>query len=397
MSGDRESVPNRAEVATAHAHVGGDERRARVAWSRVLELRRERMGAARTQLHVQLQELGHVEAWHRLVDGDLPRSASARAHVADVDVDAELRRVARVGARVVIPGDADWPDSLDDPAIAPHLLHVRGAARLADLTRRAVAVVGSRASTGYGEAVARELGAGIVSRGWSVVSGAAFGIDAAVHQGALAADGPCIAVLPCGPDRVYPEGNRRLIDAIAQSGVVVTELPTGSVARRHRFLARNRLIAAVSSAVVVVEAGLRSGSLNTAGWAEALHRPVGAVPGPVTQMSSAGCHEWIRGGRATLVTDASDVIALAAPIGEEVDQPVELLGPSRGADVLGVSQRRIHDLLSHGRAVTSGSLAFELVIPVEEVLADLAVMSVDGWAAQDDEGGWRRGGGPTRT
>lgn len=396
MSGEREPGPNRYEVATAHAHVGSDERSARVAWSRVLELRRERMGVARTQLHVQLQDLGHVEAWHRLVDGDLPRSSSARAHVAGIDVDAEIRRVTRVGARIVIPGDADWPDALDDPAIAPHLLHVRGAACLADLAARAVAVVGSRASTGYGEAVARELGAGLVSRGWSVVSGAAFGIDAAAHQGALAADGPCIAVLPCGPDRVYPEGNRRLVDAVAESGAVVTELATGTVARRHRFLARNRLIAAMSSACVVVEAGLRSGSLNTAGWAEALHRPIGAVPGPVTQMSSAGCHEWIRTARATLVTDAAEVVALAARIGEAVDQPVELWGPARGPDVLGASQRRVHDLLSRGRAVTSAALALELVVPVEEVLADLAVMCVDEWAVQDDEGRWRRGEGPTR-
>lgn len=394
MTAERGRELGRAEVAAAHDQVGADERRARVAWSRVLELRRERMSQERTQLHVEVEALGRVEAWHRLVDGDLTRCSSARAHVPGVDVDAELARVARIGARVVIPGDADWPEALSHEGIAPHLLHVRGQACLADLAQRSIAIVGSRASTGYGEAVARELGAGAARRGWTIVSGAAFGIDAAAHQGALAGQGLGIAVLPCGPDRTYPEGNRRLIDAVADSGVVVTELATGTVAMRHRFLARNRLIAAMSAATVVVEAGLRSGSLNTAGWAEALHRPIGAVPGPVTQMSSAGCHEWIRKNKAALVTDVDDVLALAAPIGEMTDEPVELLGPARAFDVMTSSQRRVHDLLSRGRPVMSGQLAIELVIPVEEVLADLALMTLDGWAEQDDDGRWRRGEGP---
>src|SRR5690606_36163253 len=119
----------------------------------------------------------------------------------------------------------------------------------------------------------------------------------------------------------------------------------GTTARRHRFLTRNRLIAALGGACVVVEAGLRSGSLNTAGWAEALHRPIGAVPGPVTQMSSAGCHEWIRRGQATLVTDADEVLGLAAPVGQAPAEVVELLGPRRGPDVMPSDQRRVHDLL----------------------------------------------------
>lgn len=385
--------PTRAEVARAHAQVESDDRRARVAWSRVLEHRRERVSDARPQLLEEVLRLGHVEAWHRLVDGDLPRCASARGRVPAVDVDAELDRVSRVGARVVVPEDADWPGTLSDTEIAPHLLHVRGDACLSDLARRSVAVVGSRASSGYGEAIARELGAGLATRGWTVTSGAAFGIDAAAHQGALAVDGPAIAVLPCGPDRVYPEGNRRLVDAVAERGVVVTELATGTVAMRHRFLARNRIIAALSAATVVVEAGLRSGSLNTAGWAESLVRPVGAVPGPVTQMSSAGCHEWIQKGRASLVTDATDVLALAARVGEVIDQPVELLGAARTLDAMTTAQRRIHDLLRRGRGTAVAAVAHELALPIEEVLAELSAMSVDGWAEQDDDGGWRRGPG----
>ena len=390
------SQPSAAEVARAHAQVATDERRARVAWSRVLELRRERPSDDPPALQAELVRLGYVEAWHRLADGDLPRCASARSHVAGVDVDAELDRVERVGARVVVPGDADWPDALSHPLVAPHLLHVRGTACLSDLTARSVSVVGSRASTGYGEAVAREISAGVAARGFTVVSGAAFGIDAAAHQGALAVDGPVVAVLPCGPDRVYPESNRRLVDAVAERGVVVTELSTGTVAMRHRFLTRNRIIAALGSATLVVEAGLRSGSLNTAGWADDLGRPVGAVPGPVTQMSSAGCHEWIQKQRASLVTDAGDLVALAARVGAAIEQPEELLGPARAVDVLTASQRRLHDLLGACRGRDPGGLAHELVVPVEDVLAELSLMALQGWAVRDESGGWRRGDGPDR-
>lgn len=395
MSSRGGSQPTAAEMSRAHAQVGTDERRARVAWSRVLENRRERASDVRLQLLTEVLDIGHVEAWHRLVDGDLPKCTSARAHVASVDVEAELDRVARTGARVVIPGDADWPQALSQSDIEPHLLHVRGQGCLADLVQRAVAVVGSRASTGYGEAISRELGAGLATRGWTVVSGAAYGIDAAAHQGALAVEGPVVAVLPCGPDRAYPEGNRRLVDAVAERGVVITELSTGTVAMRHRFLARNRIIAAVAAATVVVEAGLRSGSLNTAGWAEHLGRPIGAVPGPVTQMSSAGCHEWIQKGRAALVTDAADAIALAARVGDAVEQPVEQLGPARVLDAMTAAQRRVHDVLRSRSGRPVGAVAHELVLPVEDVLAELSVMSVEGWAEQDDGGGWRRGRGPS--
>ncbi|NYF97179.1 DNA-processing protein DprA [Janibacter cremeus] len=396
MSAGRQRVPTRAEVARAHAEVGPDQRRARVAWSRLLEPQRERVSDKPSALQEHIARLGHVEAWHRLVDDDLPRCGSARARVPDVDVDGELARAVRSGARVVIPGDADWPGTLDHPDIAPHLLHVRGQGCLGDLAERAVAIVGSRASSGYGEAIAREMGAGVARHGWSVVSGAAYGIDAAAHQGALAVDGPAIAVLPCGPDRVYPRGHERLVHAVAETGVVITELATGMTARRHRFLARNRLIAALGSACIVVEAGLRSGSLNTSGWADALHRPIGAVPGPVTQMSSAGCHEWIRRGQATLVTDADEVLALAAPVGQAPAEAVELLGPGRAPDVMTSDQRRVHDRLEVRRGSDVAAIATELVVPVEEVIARLAMMQLEGWAHQGDDGCWYRGGGPTR-
>ncbi|MEX1907410.1 DNA-processing protein DprA [Janibacter sp. Y6] len=386
-------APGPGEQRVAHDMVGTDERRARLAWAAVLEIGQERASHDPPALCRSIREHGHVGAWHRLVAGELRGADGARARVLQTDVDAELSRVERVGARVVVPGDDEWPDGLADERVEPHVLYLRGTGHLRHVADRAVGVVGSRASTGYGEAVARDLGAGLSSRGWGVVSGAAFGIDAAAHLGALAVGGPGVAVLACGPDQVYPQAHRRLVDEIAQTGVVVTEQPVGRVARRHRFLTRNRLIAALSRCVVVVEAGPRSGSLNTAGWAEALGRPVGAVPGPVTSMASAGCHERISRGEAHLVTDAEDVLRLAAPIGDPdllAREDVGALGPARDADVLTQHQRQVYDVLAPRRESSVGHIATELALPVTEVLTQLASLQLEGFAAQGESGWVRR-------
>lgn len=396
MSGGEARAPSRAARFAASEMVGRDERRARLAWALILEIAAERPGHHRGRLVAEIDAIGHVEAWHRLVDGDLASGAGARARLTEVDVDAELARAAKVRSRVVVPGDDEWPEVLDHPRVAPHLLYLRGPARLDEVARRAVAVVGSRASTGYGEAVARDIGSGLAGQGWSVVSGLAYGIDGAAHLGALAVGGTCLGVLPCGPDQVYPRGHARLADAVLEQGLVVTEQPCGRTAQRHRFLSRNRLIAALSRAVVVVEAGLRSGSLNTAGWALDLSIPVAAVPGPVTSMASAGCHEWIADERARLVSDADDIIRLAAPVGDPdavAAEVVEQLGPSRPADTLGQEQRRIYDLLTPRKERSVGWLARELTTPVHEVLVHLGSLQLERWAVQG-EVGWRRGPGP---
>lgn len=241
---------------------------------------------------------------------------------AELDLDDLVHAVQARGIRVLVPGDPEWPPSLDRLEHPPHCLYVRGDADLATLTERSVAVVGARAASDYGLRVSAELGEGLASRGWTVVSGAAFGIDAAAHRGALAAGGDTVAVLACGPDVAYPRAHERLIAEVAQRGAVVSEVPVGSRAFRGRFVARNRIIALLARATVVVEAGLRSGSLSTANAALRVHLPVGAVPGPVTSVTSAGCHELVREGGAALVTDTQDVIELAAPIGEA-------LGPAR--------------------------------------------------------------------
>ncbi|HEX7834619.1 MAG TPA: DNA-processing protein DprA, partial [Pseudolysinimonas sp.] len=186
-----------------------------------------------------------------------------------------LRQAARFGMRMLVPGDDDWPRALDDlESHAPFALWVRGdAARLGALDR-SIALVGARAATGYGEHVTIELASGLVDRGFAIVSGAAYGIDGSAHRAALASQGTTVAVLAGGLDRFYPSGHEQLIARIADRGVVLAEVPPGTTPTKWRFLLRNRLIAALSGATVVVEAGWRSGSLNTAGHAATLGRPL---------------------------------------------------------------------------------------------------------------------------
>ena len=209
---------------------------------------------------------GRRQAWltSRLTDG-------AKHRADGCDPQADLDRLVAAGGRLICPGDAEWPSdrllwSADDLALAPPLvLYARGSADLAVTSERSVAVVGARASTAYGAHVASELGRGLAARECAVVSGGAYGIDAAAHAGALSAEGaPTIAVLACGVDIAYPRGNDRLLGRIAEHGLLLSELPPGTSPTRIRFLVRNRLIAALSLGTVVVEAALRSGSLATA-------------------------------------------------------------------------------------------------------------------------------------
>ena len=216
----------------------------------------------------------------------------------------------RHSIHLVIPADSAWPNGLADlDRQAPVALFVRGdVASLVELNLApSVAVVGARAATSYGEHVTSELVAEL-ARTHTIVSGAAYGIDGQAHRMAIAAGGKTIAFLAGGVDRPYPAGHANLIERITANGAVVSEVPPGSAPTKWRFLERNRLIAATSQGLVVVEAGWRSGSLNAAGHAIGLNRPVMAVPGPVTSAASAGCHRLITEG-ATLVTSADDIRA----------------------------------------------------------------------------------------
>ena len=222
-----------------------------------------------------------------------------------------LRQAARFGARLLIPGDADWPTGVDELGEhRPSALWLRGDSSLLGRLDRSVAIVGARAATGYGEHVTVEASSGLVDRGFTIVSGAAYGIDGIAHRAALASSGATVAFLAGGVDRFYPSGHEALLTRIVERGVVVSEVPCGTAPTKWRFLQRNRLIAAASRATVVVEAGWRSGSLNTAGHAASLGRPIGAVPGPVTSAASAGCHRMLRDFTAVCVTTPDEMAEL---------------------------------------------------------------------------------------
>jgi DNA processing protein len=219
------------------------------------------------------------------------------------------------GIRLVCPGDPEWPGQLADLGDEqPYALWLRGNADLRFNCLRSVAIVGSRAATAYGSYVAAEFAASLAARGLAVVSGGAFGVDAAAHRGALGADGVTVAVLACGVDLPYPAAHAELFDAIAAQGVIASEWPPGRHVTRLRFLVRNRVIAALAPGTLVVEASQRSGAVNTARHARDLNRRLMAVPGPVTSDLSAGCHQIIRDWQGVLVTTAAEVVELLSPV-----------------------------------------------------------------------------------
>lgn len=341
--------------------------------------------------------VGAVEAATRVRAGEVSEEVAAETasrRTAD-RAEADLVEAEQCGARLLVPESPLWPawpfaafEVCGAPALAPPVaLWVRGAGELARLAEFAVAVVGARAATGYGLHVAGELGAGLAEQGCTVVSGAALGIDGAAHRGAIAAGGPTVAVLACGIDRAYPAAHEALLVRIAADGLVVSEYPPGCVPGRHRFLVRNRLIAALGAATVVVESGLRSGAHRTASDALALGRPLMAVPGPVTSGASAGCHRLIREG-AELVTRTEEVLELAAPIGQHLlsPEPPVLVRPTDGLAPVSVL---LHDALPARGARAVSWLAAEAGVPIPAARTALADLERRGLAF--GEGGrWRR-------
>ena len=214
------------------------------------------------------------------------------------------------------PGAAGWPEGLSDLGVlAPLALWAKGdIGVLTSSLGSRVTIVGARAATGYGEHVATEFATDLAGLPRVVVSGGAYGIDGAAHGAALTTrPGSTIAVLAGGLDRNYPAGHQELLSRVAESGAVLSELSPGAAPTRWRFLQRGRLLAAISAATIVVEAGYRSGSLHTAAEAHALGRPVGAVPGPITSAASAGCHRLLHEKIATVISSASDIAALTDP------------------------------------------------------------------------------------
>lgn len=358
------------------------ERAARAALTRLAEPGDAWLGRAVADLGAQAV----LDRVRRPRPGEDSRLADLRVRLPAVDADPGL--AVRASARLLVPGDDEWPAALGDLGDrAPIALWVTGNGFLADVVRRAVAVVGSRACTAYGEHVAAELAAGLGDRGWTVVSGAAYGVDAAAHRGALAVDAPTVAALACGVDVPYPAAHDGLLRAVRSDGVVVSELPPGARPTRTRFLDRNRVIAALSRGTVVVEAAARSGALNTAGHAEDLSRVVMAVPGPVTSAMSVGCHLLVRYRGAALVTSAADVFDLVGELGADASEAPR--GERRPHDGLDPGSLRVLEALPMRRFAGPDNVGRVAGLDAPTVLRALGVLAAAG-LAEAREGRWRR-------
>lgn len=351
-----------------------------------------------------VREAGPVAAWQAVIRGRVPaglrRATEARVgkrSPAELEelAEADLARAAELGARLVIPEDQQWPEaalsSLDliEDSGAPLGLYCKGPVEL-DGPLGAVTIVGSRACSAYGRRIAAEFAADLAGGGLRVVSGAAFGIDAAAHRGAIAARSAAAttAVLACGIDRPYPAAHAGLLHEIGSAGLVVSEYPPGTTPARHRFLVRNRLIAALSAVTVVVEAGRRSGTVSTANFARAMNRVTMAVPGPITSATSVGCHELLAEPDVLIAADSAQVAAAAgeptAPWRAPEDRPTDAL---TGTVAL------VYEALPAFGAVAVDQLVQESGVRAPDVLGALAELDVLGMAAGRG-GWWERVGAP---
>lgn len=374
-----------------------------------------------------VHEHGPVAAVAMILAGEEPEDLRSfvAARRTSADPHADLAAAQRCGVRLVVPESPDWPHfalaALERTGLArlaeydsgkrvhdrtgelmpPLALWVRGPAQLDTLSIRSVAVVGARSCTPYGDQVASELAYGLASRAFTVVSGGAYGIDAAAHRGALAAGGETVLVSAGGLDRAYPPSHDALFRRVAETGLLVSESPPGCAPQRQRFLTRNRLISSFGTGTVIVESARRSGARNTAAHSGGLGRPVMVVPGPVTSAMSVGNHDLLQAGSALLVTSVADVVSVVGSIGEDLgDQPV----PARPVDgraeraaalrdlldTLDAGARRVYDGLPTRRPVTISDLVQTSGMPTAEVLGALPVLMLNGLAENTEEGVRRR-------
>lgn len=367
------------------------ERVARVALSRLSE-----PGDVRLTTLVGRLGAGHVYELLREERDVAGVYSDVAARLRGLEPERDLEEAAAKGIRFVCPEDDEWPAALEDLDRAEPLqerggtplgLWVKGRHRLDEVCRNAAAVVGSRSATTYGATVASDIGAHLADNGMAVVSGAAFGIDQAAHRGALAAKGLTVAVLACGVDRAYPSAHRNLLDYIADTGLVVSELPPGCSPTRVRFLSRNRLIASLGRGTVVVEAAVRSGALNTANWTTRLNRMLMGVPGPVTSASSQGVHELIRSRGAALVTRGEDVLELLSPSGSFLSEVPR--GPVLVTDRLTDRERQVLDAVPATRPACADSIARTAGIAERDVRGAMVRLHDLGLVEQTTAG-WRR-------
>jgi len=311
--------------------------------------------------------------------------ARLSARLVRADPHNDLERVRLLGGRLIIPGDLEWPSQLNDLGdAAPWALWVRGATDLRLAMLRSVAIVGARACTPYGARVASEMASDLALAGWTIVSGGAFGIDAAAHRGALAAGGLTAAVLACGVDVAYPPRNESMFEHIAAGGWLISEVAPGAVPHRARFLVRNRVIAAITRGTVVIEAAVRSGSLATARAALELDRQVLGTPGPITSPLSSGVHQILRNG-ALLVTCAAEVIEAVGELGHDL-APVPV-GQQLHLDQFDSITRAVLDALPSRGVMSSSDVGRSAGVSAKDVLVSLTRLELEGVVRRQD-GGW---------
>lgn len=262
----------------------------------------------------QVNEFGIAMVYEHLALGvyDASKYGAITQSISTFSADESLAAIAQSGGIFITPEDLSWPTRVNQLATAPLGLIVKG--DISILNNPSLAIVGTRNPTPYGVRLAGDFAAGFVDREWDIISGGAYGIDTAAHRGALVAEGRTIAVIASGIDVQYPAGNARLFDEICENGAIISEVMPGVTAMPHRFLIRNRLIAALSLSTLVVEAAFRSGSLRTARDAAELMRPVMAIPGPISSPSSEGCHRLIGERAAELVTSVADAMELISAL-----------------------------------------------------------------------------------
>lgn len=386
-------------------------------------------------------------------------AAATAARRASADPEADLEAGLRHGMRLIAPESPEWPHfamaALEaavlrrlpsyragterhrdggDP-VPPLALWVKGPGELATAAVRSAAVVGSRAATAYGEHVTAELSYGLAARGFDIVSGGAYGIDAVAHRAALSADGQTVLVSAGGLDRPYPPGNAALYERVAETGLLISESPPGAAPHRHRFLTRNRLIATLATGTVVVEAATRSGALSTARHCQLIGRTLMAVPGPVTSPMSAGCHALLRsvgGERTVLVASLEHVLEAIGTAGEGLDGPAapdtavpntagsDTAAPAAAAlntaapdaaappdplrqriDQLDAQARRVFDGVPVRHSIREDDLARRVGLPVVDVIRALPALRLAGLVESTDEGfrlaaAFRKRGSPPR-
>ena len=262
----------------------------------------------------EISKLGPIEVRDRLLSGDYSTASKVAERLKSNSGKEVLSRITNAGAFILTPEDIDWPVSLNDLAAPPIALLIKGQRENLVHFENSISIVGTRNPTSYGVRIAGDFGVGVADHEWAVVSGGAIGIDAAAHKGCLVGEGITVAVLGGGFNKNYPATHERLFAEISESGILISEVMPDVPAIPHRFLTRNRLIAALSKATVVVEAAFRSGSLRTARDAAEIFRPVMAVPGPINAPTSEGCHRLIVERVAELVCSVSEIMELVKPI-----------------------------------------------------------------------------------